>query len=565
MPSEVNLESRDAIADPPAARLGDRLVRSGRITSAQLESALESARRENLLLGQALVEVGAITESELADVLREQGKLTCVRLTPSILDPVVARGLDHETALRLSAIPVNRIAGISTVAMVDPMDLNSVDEIANTLKTRIFPVHAEPQQIVKCLEFIHSNKTEEQGPVVRPKVQPEPVVEEPHLSRPVLSMVRNLLADATRLGATRIHVEPRRKGFAVRFRIDGQLSERLFLDQDWGPACVARLKWLAHLDLSENRRIQEGCARETVQNQSVGLRVATTPGLEGEGVVLQILQGDQKPAALDALGLDRGQLAHLRTILSGTEGLLLAAGPAGSGTTELLYSVLCELNQPQRKLVTLEDPVGYPLEGITQIPVKTGFGQSLAGSLRSLLHQDPDVVLVGEIRDGETALLATQAALSGRRVLSRLVSTTGALEVIQRLEQLGVDPASIGDALCGVVAQRTVRSICKKCRIPEHPEPELFQRLGCRPFEAFKGAGCERCRQTGYRGYAAIRELLPVTPELRQRIRRSAGADALREAARAEGVLTLLGDGLRLARAGTTTLQEVLAATDGRP
>lgn len=559
------MDHRQTAADTSTQRLGDLLVRSGRITSAQLERALAHQRRENLLIGQALVEVGAITESVLSEALREQGKLACIRLTPEMLDPVVARELGPEAARRLSAVPVNRIAGISTVAMVDPMDLNSVDEIANTLKTRILPVHAEPQQITACLAFVHDHHANSGGGTERESEQPAvPAPEQPHLAQQTINMVQNLLADAASLGATSLHVEPRRQGYAVRFRAKGLFSDRLSLSRDWGPACVARLKWMARLDLLETRQIQEGHARTTVLEDTIALSVATTPGLQGEGVVVRLLPAESEIGPLDSLGLEPGQLTRLRGMISKQRGLLLAGGPAGSGRTELLYSFLCELNQPERKLVTLEEAVRYPLDGVTQVPVQAGLGLGFASALRAILRQDPDVVLLGEMRDGETAAAASRAALSGRLLLATL-EARWPRDVIPRLLELGVETACVAEALAGVVHQRTVRTICSECRTPERPDPELLERLGCSPFEAFRGTGCTRCRQTGYLGEAVIRELLPVTVQVRRNILRCASAEAIHDAAREGGGPSLKEDALRLARAGRTTLEEVLRATDAGP
>jgi type II secretory ATPase GspE/PulE/Tfp pilus assembly ATPase PilB-like protein len=332
----------------------------------------------------------------------------------------------------------------------------------------------------------------------------------------------------------------------VRFRAKGLFSDQLSLSRDWGPACVARLKWMARLDLSETRQIQEGHARTTVLDETVALSVATTPSLRGEGVVVRILPAEPEIGPLDSLGLEQGQLT---------------SGPAGSGRTDLLYSFLCELNQPERKLVTLEEAVRHPLDGVTQVPVQAGLGLGFASALRAILRQDPDVVLLGEMRDRETAAAANRAALSGRLLLATL-EARWPRDVIPRLLELGVETACVAEALAGVVHQRTVRTICSECRTPERPDPELLERLGCSPFEAFRGTGCTRCRQTGYLGETVIRELLPVTVQVRRNIVRCASAEAIHDAAREGGGPSLKEDALRLARAGRTTLEEVLRATD---
>ncbi|MFH0946179.1 MAG: ATPase, T2SS/T4P/T4SS family [Planctomycetota bacterium] len=575
---EVALSNSTTSPSETASRLGGILVKSGRITPSQLDTALELKQKDNLLIGQALVELGFISEADLSDALKRQGKMACIRLSDGIVDLKVARELDQQTARRLLAVPINRIAGISTVAMADPKDLGTVDEIANMLHTRILPVHASRDQISNCLDFIHQGirrksdvlKKSVDKPVDRPRTETGPTTfAQPARDKEadgagrgpqVVNMVRSLLLDAHDQGASDIHLEPGRRNFAVRFRIDGALHDRPSLVNAWGQPCIAHLKVLAQLDLSQSRILQDGLAQVNIHGKQVDLRIATTPSLEGEGMVIRLLGGGHNIRTLGSLGFKERELEKLGRMIDNGDGLVLAAGPTGSGRITTLYALVHELNQPHRKIITLEDPVEYRMEGITQIQLNSRIGLTYESGLRSILRQDPDVILVGEIRDEETARASVQASLTGRLVLSTL-HTVGTVETISRLQNMGVADYLLADTLRGILAQRLVRTICDRCRRPANTDSILFQRLGAKPFETFKGAGCEHCAHTGYRGRTAIRELLLMTSDIRRMVQHAAGSDQIRTAAREAGMITLKEDALRLAAEGSTTIHEVIAAT----
>ncbi len=375
-------------------------------------------------------------------------------------------------------------------------------------------------------------------------------------------MVRTVVEEAFTLGASDIHMEPRQTGFTIRFRIDGVMQDRISLPRAWARPMLARLKILGNMDIAERRLPQDGRAQAEIRGNRVDLRLATAPCLHGESAVIRILDGGRKLFDLKSLALDKRQLEDLKRMVEGGEGVVLATGPTGSGKTTTLYALLQHLNSPEIKIITVEDPVENQLDGATQINMNPKIGLDFARGLRSILRQDPDVVLVGEVRDEETAQIAIQAAMTGHIVLSTL-HTNGAAESITRLTDMKIEPYLLADTLRGLVAQRLVRKICSHCKREAKADPILLERLGLSakdgPFH--DGVGCDHCSGSGYKGRMAIYEVMRIDPALASLVRRNAGVDMLRKAAIEGGMATLRADGLRKALAGETTLSEVYAAT----
>jgi type II secretory ATPase GspE/PulE/Tfp pilus assembly ATPase PilB-like protein len=371
-----------------------------------------------------------------------------------------------------------------------------------------------------------------------------------------------VLEEAYVQGASDIHWEPRRDDFLIRFRIDGVLIDRTTVPKSWATQILARIKVLANLDIAQRRLPQDGRAQFRYKNQRVDLRVATTPTLTGEGVVLRILDGGRKPRSLESLGLDPAQNEVLERIIEARDGFVIATGPTGSGKTTTLYAMLQRLNQRDTKIITLEDPVENEMPGVSQINAHPKIGLTFANGLRSILRQDPDVILVGEIRDHETAEIAVQAALTGHMVLSTL-HTVGAVESIARLVEMGVEPFLLADTLRGIVAQRLVRRICQRCKKEVRPDERVLGRLGLDASGArfFEGAGCDECHSTGFKGRVGIYEVLPLSARIRQLVQAGAHSAELRRVAQEEGVVSLRDQALAKVRAGQTTLREVLAET----
>jgi type II secretory ATPase GspE/PulE/Tfp pilus assembly ATPase PilB-like protein len=382
------------------------------------------------------------------------------------------------------------------------------------------------------------------------------------LEKPVINLVRGLLQEAYAQGASDLHFETRRDDFLIRFRIDGSLVDRTTVPKSWASQIVARIKVLANLDIAQRRTPQDGRAQFLYQKQRVDLRVATTPTLLGENIVLRILDGGRKVRSLESLGLAASQREALERVADLRDGFVIATGPTGSGKTTTLYALLQRLNKRDTKIITLEDPVENEMAGVTQINANPKIGLTFAAGLRSVLRQDPDVILVGEIRDPETAEIAVQSALTGHLVLSTL-HTVGAVESIARLVDLKIEPFLLADTLRGIVAQRLVRKTCRRCKHEVQPPARVLERLGleAKKDRFFEGTGCDECHGTGYKGRVGIYEVLTVSERIRQMILAGAPSSEMRQAAQDEGALTLRQDALEKARAGQTTLQEVLAET----
>lgn len=556
--------------------LGEVLLKSGRLSQADLDRALALKKSKGLKIGQALVELGLLTETEVVEALRRQGKMLCVDLTMDIVDKEVAESLGHEKSVELKALAFNRIAGVTTVAMSDPTELSKVDEVAMRLKTRVLAVYAESRRIDKCLNqvFVGDDAGVDKLQTIATSLENtefslpnftsggDETVEDPSLDKPVVNMVRSLIQEAYKARASDIHLEPRRDKFVVRFRVDGAMQERLCLEKVWARPALARLKVLSSLDLAQTRLPQDGRAQAEIDGRLVDLRVATTPTLSGEGAVIRILDGGREVKNLASLGFTDTQLESVRRMLACGDGFVLATGPTGSGKTTTLYAMLGEIAEPSIKIITLEDPVENQMDGITQINVNVKAGMTFAVALRSVLRQDPDVCLLGEIRDEETARIATQAALTGHLVLSTL-HTVGTIETITRLGDMKIESYMIADTLRGVIAQRLVRRVCKHCKRQAEPNPAHLRWLGITEpdFKCFEGKGCDECHGSGYKGRAPIYEILNVSPEIGVLIQRQAKTDDIRNLAIEQGMVTLKHDAVRKVGEGTTSLAEALGAT----
>jgi type II secretory ATPase GspE/PulE/Tfp pilus assembly ATPase PilB-like protein len=556
--------------------LGDLLLQHGLITQAELDAALAYKHERGAKLGQALVALNLVSQSDIAQALREQGKVHCIELRSTLVDREVAERLGEERSRKLRAIAINRIAGVVTLAIEDPTDVYNVDAISAQLGEPVFAVRAEPDHISTCITEVFERpagdvdriddilgRSEFAGHEVKLDLAGEDEeAEGQDLDQPVIHMVRALLEEAFAIGASDIHLEPNPKGLNVRFRVDGVLFERAALPRAWARPVLARIKILATLDIAERRLPQDGRAQAEIRGARVDLRVATTPTLHGEGAVIRLLDGGRKLLDLSTLEFGSRELADLKQMVEGGEGVVLATGPTGHGKTTTLYAILQHINAPDTKIITIEDPVENQMAGVTQINVNAKIGLSFARGLRSVLRQDPDVVLVGEIRDQETAQIGIQAALTGHLVLSTL-HTVGTAESVTRLVDMGVEPYLLADTLRGIVAQRLVRRICVRCRHEVLPRAELLARLGLArsdgPFYA--GAGCDHCSRTGYKGRIGLYEVMPMTPELCALVRVNAGAERLRAVAVENGMQVLRQDGLTKVRTGQTSLEEIHAAT----
>ncbi len=550
--------------------LGEILVNAGQLTESQLAEALADQEQNGGKLGQVLVRRGVITELELAQSLSDQGRIPSVQLSPSFVDVEVAHRLGPEVSWNLNAIAINRIAGVTTVALDDPENAESIRLLTKHLGGDILPVYAGPGSIQECLDYLFPKGFQAPSDL-------EQLVEEAHVAatddgdeelianlsedegeQPAIQLINGILEDALAARASDVHMEARQDRFRVRFRVDGALLDRLSLPKTWMRPCMSRLKVMANLDIAQRRLPQDGRIQAEVQGKRVDLRVATSGTIHGEGAVIRVLDGGRRVFTLDQLGLGTEQLVRLQRIIDARDGFILATGPTGVGKTTTLYSILRRLNSPDRKLTTLEDPVENEIPGAEQISTNHKIGLTFATGLRALLRMDPDVIMVGEMRDVETARIAVQAALTGHLVLSTL-ATVGTAETITRLQDMGIERYLLADTIRGVVSQRLVRRICLECKVPVDPPRHLREALalepGAGPF--YTGKGCAACLNTGFKGRVGIYEILEMTPELYQLMSQRTSAGELRAAAKQMGMTTMLSQGLRKALAGETTLEEV--------
>jgi len=539
--------------------LGEILIEQGVIDQAGLDQALEYRREKGVKLGAALIELELATQAEISAALRRQGKIQWVKLSPGIVDLAVANELEPERSREFGAIAFNRIAGITSVALEDPTDLPTLDEISRLLGTRIFAVHAEPDEIAACHAALFESTSDVQE--IHDISDDEDLGNEEVSGEQVVRLVQNTIEQAFATGASDIHFETHRDDLVIRFRIDGGLITKLAVPRTWSRGVIARIKVMANMDIAQRRLPQDGRAQLELSGNRVDLRVATSPCLYGEVAVIRILDGGRKLRNLESLGFGEREVKDLRRMIGNKDGFAVATGPTGSGKTTTLYALLQELNTPDRKIITLEDPVENHLEGATQINADARSGMTFARGLRSILRQDPDVVLVGEIRDAETAHIAIEASMTGHLVLSTL-HTLGTAETLLRLMDLDVEPFVLADAMRGVVAQRLVRRVCDHCG--EQTRPSEIQmdvlnrtKLVTSDFTYTRGSGCESCSGTGYRGRVALYEVMVVNNDLADVIRRQGRTDEVREVMKAEGVLTIGEDAIRKVKQGLTTIEEI--------
>ncbi|MHB1642215.1 MAG: GspE/PulE family protein [Acidithiobacillus sp.] len=553
-------------------RLGDLLVQNGIITAAQLDMALTQQRGSGRKLGQELIAQHLVTEEDLLNFLARQLHLERIDLSRQALDPQLVSRLPESLARRYRAIPLRDQGERYVVGMADPTDLPALDAISRAMGKPVKLALISETELLRVLPQLYGavSKSAELrdalGDTVNTPVSP-PLLESSAEDAPVVRLLNAIFTDAARLQASDIHFEPEESGLRVRLRVDGVLREHLRLDSRLTPLIASKLKVMANLDIAERRLPQDGRTHLALEGKAYDVRMATMPVQDGESVVLRLL--DQQTALLhfNELGMPGNVEASLQNIMHRPHGLFLVTGPTGSGKSTTLYAALNEINTVERKIFTVEDPVEYRLQGISQVQVHPRIGLDFARVLRTILRQDPDVIMVGEIRDHETAEIAARAALTGHLVLATL-HTNDAVGAFPRLQELEVEPFLIGSAVLGVMAQRLVRRICPSCKTEDKEvspaERAAFAaRLGVPPdfVTFFCGKGCNTCNFTGYRGRQPVFELIRMDPLLRAAILGNSRA-ALLEAANQQQQFTLLREeAMRLVWEGITTLAEMVRVT----
>ncbi len=557
-------------------RLGEALIEQGALSKEQLARALAAQKNTGAMLGEVLVEQGVVNPATLINALgRCQGIKGCV-LRHGLIDPALLKMIGEEEARRLKVIPMFRVHDTLTVAMAEPQSLPTIDRLTKLTKCRIRPILALESNILEFIKkyaggdvdvdaFLTSLVESDVEVVERETVDEGPTTDLDKMvdGSPIINLVNVALLTAIRDKASDIHIEPDKKGTRIRYRIDGVLRDLMKPPSGMHAAIVSRVKVIGKMDIAEKRLPQEGRVRLVAEGREIDLRVSSMPTLLGEKLVIRVLDKANLHVKMEDLGLRHDALESFKRMLRQPHGLVLVTGPTGSGKTTTLYSALDLLRSPERNIVTVEDPVEYQLDLINQIHVQESIGLTFAAALRSILRQDPDIIMIGEIRDEVTARVAVQAALTGHLVLATL-HTNDAPGAVARLIDMNVEPYLLSSALNGVVAQRLCRTICSGCRTKYYPAEHVLLDAGIEEYagRAFqKGGGCQRCHNSGFSGRTGIYEVMEVSPQLRRFIHRAAPTHELREKIREQGGLSLREEGVAIALQGKSSLEEVLRVT----
>jgi len=559
-------------------RLGDLFVREGLIDEDQLQKALREARESNTRIGFALVKLGFVAEDQLTRALAKQFRVPAVDLDKVEVEEKILRLVPEDVAMRHRVLPLRKVGRTLTVAMANPTDMGAIDNLKFITRYEIEPVIVGEYTLQKHLEDYYGLGETKMQEILGDLLDEEVEVLEDHEEEfsvaameaevdkaPVVKFINGLLTDAVLKGVSDIHIEPFEKEVRIRYRLDGALQEVMKPPMKMKAALTSRIKILADLNIAERRVPQDGRIKLKLKNRVVDFRVSTLPVIFGEKIVLRILDQGNLTFDLAEFGFEPQAEKDFMNAIANPYGMVLVTGPTGSGKTTTLYSALSRVNGENVNIMTAEDPVEYNLHGINQVQVRTEIGMSFAASLRAFLRQDPNIIMVGEIRDLETGGISIKAALTGHLVLSTL-HTNDAPSTITRLIDMGLEPFNVAAALNLVTAQRLVRKICPNCKVEAEYDGEVLEmaKLPSGWIESvtlFKGEGCEKCDGSGYKGRQGLYEVMAINAGIRKLIMQGVTADELREAAIKDGMLTLRMDGLKKLEKGVTTLEEVMKET----
>jgi type IV pilus assembly protein PilB len=557
-------------------RIADVLIEDGLLLPAQLDEAMSIQKQQGGRLLKLLVDKQYVTEQ---DMMISMGR--CLDTPPINLSKVrvpedVQALVPKDMARQYKLAPVCKLGNKLFVAMADPLNVLALDDLRQRTKLEIVSMITTERSVTEALSGVGGSSVQ-MDQVMKDAANMGDDLEEVKEKRedidldrlavqsedaPVVKIVNLILVQALKEKASDIHLEPFEKTLKLRYRVDGNLVEASSPPKALQLPIASRIKILAGLDIAERRLPQDGRFRIRVSGKEVDLRISMLPTVHGEKIVIRILDKGALSASVNNLGLDEYTLGTFKKAIDAPHGMILVTGPTGSGKTTTLYSVLAELNSPEYNIVTVEDPIEYQLAGVNQVAVKTDIGLTFAEALRSILRQDPDICMIGEIRDNETADIAVKAALTGHQVLSTL-HTNDAAGAIARLDDMGIEPFLISSSVLLTCAQRLLRRVCPNCKEEMIPEPELLQKLGIEDDGAifYRGAGCDRCKRRGYVGRCAVLEVLPVSEAIRRLIIKRASAAVIKNQAVSEGMKSLRMAGIDKAREGITTLEEVLRTT----
>jgi type IV pilus assembly protein PilB len=584
-------------------RIGELLLKERRITPEQLQEALKYQQQHGGKLGANLVKLEFVRDEEITGLLSKQYGVPSIDLNQFDIDPAVVKLVPVETARKYQILPLSRAGATLTIAMTDPTNVFAMDDVKFMTGYNVEPVVASEAALVDAIERYYGSSGAPPKMVAAMSAPGESALdvatralgEMPTLTdadgdvevideleeisaetlarqgeeAPVIKLVNVILMSAISKGASDIHIEPYEKEYRVRYRIDGILYNIMAPPMKMRDAITSRVKIMAKLDIAEKRLPQDGRIKirfsDNGEGKDIDFRVSVLPTLFGEKIVMRLLDKSKLMLDMTKLGFEPASLQKLETAIGKPWGMVLVTGPTGSGKTNTLYSSISRLNTPDTNIMTAEDPVEFNLPGVNQVQVREGIGLSFAAALRSFLRQDPNTILVGEIRDFETAEIAVKAALTGHLVLSTL-HTNDAPSTINRLMNMGIEPFLVASSLNLVCAQRLVRRVCGSCKVPEPIAPPALEQIGFSAEDAshvkpYRGSGCERCNKTGYKGRVGLYEVMEITNELRELILVGASALELRRKAVEEGMVTLRGSGLQKVKDGVTTVEEVLRET----
>lgn len=541
-------------------RLGDLLVEAGVINEQQLDYALQNKSRDEKL-GDFLIKENVLTEQQLIEVLEFQLGIPHITLNKYAIDPELLQLVPRDLAKRANIMPVRRDKNKLLIAMSDPMDYFAIEEVRMATGCQIETSIAAKDDLYRTITKYYDLQASMDAALTEievntPALQQEITDEDSAIVRLVNQIINNGVAQR----ASDIHFDPQETEYRIRYRIDGVLRTERSLPKYMQNMMTARVKIMGGLNITENRIPQDGRIKVNVEFKSIDIRLSTLPTVYGEKIVMRILDVSNAATAISQLGFTEKNEALFERIIAKPNGIVLITGPTGSGKSSTLYAALSNLNNEGVNIITVEDPVEYQLNGVNQIQVKEEVGLTFAAGLRSILRQDPDIIMIGEIRDLETAQIATRASLTGHLVLSTL-HTNSAIESVSRLQDMGIEPFLISSSLVGVMAQRLVRKICRDCGTEVEPtirEKEIFTDNGLVVEKVRKGRGCSACGNTGYRGRLAVHELLPVDRELKDLILNRVSSNDIRDYMQQSGYNTLLQDGLLKVLQGITTTEEVL-------
>ncbi len=561
-----------------ADRIGDHLVSDGLITREQLGRALEDARTNGTRVGFSLIKLGMIGEDDLVRTLARQHKVPAVDLARVQLDPKLLKLIPGEVALKNQVLPLRRVGRVLTVAMANPADLGTIDDLKFITRFDIDPVLAGEFTLRKTLEREYDSSDDRINELLKQFSQDDVEVVEDREEEmsvgalqaqveeaPVVKLINGILTDAVGRGASDIHFECYEKEIRVRYRIDGVLQEIMRPPMKMRAALISRFKILSDLNIAERRIPQDGRLKLRFGKRVIDFRVSTLPTLFGEKIVLRILDKGNLTLDLEKFGMEpKAEQDFMRAIMN-PYGMVLVTGPTGSGKTTTLYSALSKINTHEVNIMTAEDPVEYNLHGINQVQIRTEIGMGFPAALRAFLRQDPNIIMVGEIRDIDTGSIAIKAALTGHLVLSTL-HTNDAPSTITRMIDMGIEPFNVASAVNLITAQRLARRICKGCKEEATYPAEYLEAAGLRPEEIqgvtfYRGKGCDECGGSGYKGRQGLYEVMAMSPALRRMILQGASTAELQEQAVSEGMLTLRMDGMQKVQRGITTLEEVIKET----